>query len=668
MTTSLQLTLADISRLTGVRRPVVSTWRRRAAATDVPFPDPVGRVGGQERFDKDAVIGWLEITGRGKPDLAADAPAHALPAGLGLGEDTALVPGLTALLCLGAITGQSMGGLDGAELRRLAGVHDPEDGLLIRELDALGRNLPPLASYADELADAAYGPAAAFERLLADRYRHAMTDSVVATLAPPVHELVSALAVSLARACGSEPPVYVDPTGSGSDLLVSVVRADAEQSPTAAVRIADDAVSRLARRRLRVHDVLVQALPEAIEELGAAVAIAQYPPAGRPDMSAANILDSVDELVLSLGAWQRAVVIAPASVLVDGLHGVLNGARDGVLRTGRVRAVLRLPAGLVTHRSRQALGVWVLGPSLNHVRVADRWLPITDVSERALSAALVHQLREDAVAATAEPGVAAAHSYAQSRLVSLSAVLARRGSLVQPRVAATLAPEPAALAVLAAQLRHDERAPADALGGVGVAVSTSTAPPALALGEALRQRLVRMIPGNRAGFNFVSDGAVPVFGVPELTGTTVGSRRLDRLAFLGGDAAARLTEPGDVVFCTSPRPRAIVDAAGGSAVQYPARVLRVHPVKGEGLSPHVLAHSVNAQPERSRTWRAWPAPRVPVAQVNPTDAALAALEHEKAAVRARLAELDTLHDALVAGTTSGALTLTPAPPHERNPN
>jgi hypothetical protein len=187
---------------------------------------------------------------------------------------------------------------------------------------------------------------------------------------------------------------------------------------------------------------------------------------------------------------------------------------------------------------------------------------------------------------------------------------------------------------------------------------------ALTVGDALRQRRLRMVPGNRAGFDLVKAGTVPVLGIPELTGTPA-PRRVDRLAFLGGDAAARLTEPGDVVFCTSPRPRAVVDTAGGSAVQYPARVLRIHPVDGEGLSPHVLAHSINAQTERSRAWRTWPVHRLAPEQVPVVDAALTALQQETVAVRHRLTELAALHDALIAGTTTGALTLTLTPNPER---
>lgn len=297
----------------------------------------------------------------------------------------------------------------------------------------------------------------------------------------------------------------------------------------------------------------------------------------------------------------------------------------------------------------------------------DRWIAVTDVSGESLTAALIDQLREDAVAATAEAGLAGAHSYMRARKVSLFNMLSGARSLVPSHAVSTAARDPTALAVVVQQLRRDERASADALGDVGVAVAQSPGPPPLALGAALRQKLLRVVSGNRSGFDLVEDGTVPVTGVTELTGTPAEPRQVDRLAFLGGDAAARLTEPGDVVFCTSPRPRAVVDTVGGAAVQYPARVLRIDPVKGEGLSPHVLAHSVNAQPERSRAWRTWPVPRLAADQVHPADVALGALEREKGAVRTRLDELDSLHDALVAGATGGALTLSPAPSHERNP-
>ena len=75
--TDLQLSLADVARLAGVQRPVVSMWRRRERP-ESPFPEPVATVKGQERFDAAQIAAYLAATGRGKNDEAhADAAAYA---------------------------------------------------------------------------------------------------------------------------------------------------------------------------------------------------------------------------------------------------------------------------------------------------------------------------------------------------------------------------------------------------------------------------------------------------------------------------------------------------------------------------------------------------------------------------------------------------------------
>ncbi|MGN0110582.1 MAG: hypothetical protein ACI38P_02930, partial [Cellulosimicrobium funkei] len=57
------MTMQQVAELAGVQRPVVSTWRRRAASSDAPFPaplDPSSLV-----FDAGEVGRWLDETGRG---------------------------------------------------------------------------------------------------------------------------------------------------------------------------------------------------------------------------------------------------------------------------------------------------------------------------------------------------------------------------------------------------------------------------------------------------------------------------------------------------------------------------------------------------------------------------------------------------------------------------
>ncbi|MGV2384735.1 MAG UNVERIFIED_CONTAM: hypothetical protein LOD86_05635, partial [Thermobifida fusca] len=55
------ISMPEIAELAGVRRPVVTTWRRRHP----DFPAPVGHRGGKPQFDAGEVVDWLVATGRG---------------------------------------------------------------------------------------------------------------------------------------------------------------------------------------------------------------------------------------------------------------------------------------------------------------------------------------------------------------------------------------------------------------------------------------------------------------------------------------------------------------------------------------------------------------------------------------------------------------------------
>lgn len=669
--TVLQMSMSDIALLAQVRRPVVSTWRRRAAASDLPFPAALPTVNGEERFDADAVVHWLETSGHGNnPDVRDDAAAFALPAGISL-DEPAMFNGLTALLCLRVVSGADFAGMSGPTLQQLAGTFDPADWILRREVSQLGSALVPVAGYADHLSNAAYGSAAAFESLLARRFRHGIAGVVDGAVAAPVHALVTALAGSLARGCGAETPTYVDPTPTGSDLFVSVVRADADFAPDVITAEHDSHAARSFRRRLRVHDVLVTPLADGPASAGPCVLVAHFPSRGDDDTNGDQVIDVIDEIALTMNDGQRAVVVAPASLLTDPLadHD-LQQARSQVLRIGRVRAMIRLPKGLVPSRSREALAVWVLGPGLSDRPSDERRVAVADVSDEVLTDLLIDQIRDDVVAAMADPSLVKAHSYARVRLVQTSTIQAQRGGLIPARALTVQAGADASEAVLQVErLRVDRRSQPDALGGVSVTPGQLRAAPILLLGHALQQGALRVVAGNRQGFDLRDDGNVRVIGVPELCGENgvAETRRVDRLTFLGTHDAARLTEAGDVVFCTSPRPRATVDEAGGSAVQYPARVLRVDPARGEGLSPHVIAHTINALPAGSRAWRSWSIPRVPADQVVPLTATCAALSRERAALHARLAELDDLERTLNRSVATGSVALS-TNPDSRSPH
>jgi hypothetical protein len=124
---------------------------------------------------------------------------------------------------------------------------------------------------------------------------------------------------------------------------------------------------------------------------------------------------------------------------------------------------------------------------------------------------------------------------------------------------------------------------------------------------------------------------------------------------------ARRTEPGDVVFCTAPRPAAAVDREGRSVVCSPARILR--PAPDSGISPEVLAAAINAQPATARAWRSWRVIRLEAGDAASLSVALRAIEDERTRLRHRLATLDQLTHHL----TSGAATVAADPTSDQHP-
>lgn len=123
------MTLADIAEVSGVKRPVVTMWRRRevVAGARVPFPSPVAVRSGTELFSADAVASWLERTGRGNnPDPRGDLYGRvALP--VVAASQTEAVDGAVALLCLKALTGRALAEQDAPDLADLADEVDPDD-------------------------------------------------------------------------------------------------------------------------------------------------------------------------------------------------------------------------------------------------------------------------------------------------------------------------------------------------------------------------------------------------------------------------------------------------------------------------------------------------------------------------------------------------------------
>ncbi|HEY9392061.1 MAG TPA: hypothetical protein VIR27_20095, partial [Mycobacteriales bacterium] len=187
------ISMGDIAALAGVRRPVVTTWRRRHP----DFPVPVSSSGTRPLFDPREVTEWLVATGRAdrqqiEPDLHLFGLAQLgvpLPA-------RELVATLTALVALRALDGEPLvnGRPDLEDLADRAADDDPADLMLSAEIAAIPDELAWLATTAENLVEAAWGCSQAFERIMHCRARLGVSDLAESTVDPAVARLLAGLA------------------------------------------------------------------------------------------------------------------------------------------------------------------------------------------------------------------------------------------------------------------------------------------------------------------------------------------------------------------------------------------------------------------------------------------------------------------------------------------
>jgi len=669
-TETLRMTLSDVASLAQVQRPVVSMWRKRSSGGPMPFPAATAQVNGVEQFDADDVTAWLQATGRGNnPEARNDVAVFArLAAPLGeLPRDSRQTfDGLTALLALKVITGQPVGGMTAAELLDAADEADPDDVFLYTELEALGSALAGLAGFADRLTDSAFSAPAALEKLLAHRFKEGLREQSDTALTDGALKLVGATAMELASTLDSR-LLFVDSTPGGSDVMLSIVGQFGESRPFTLLA-ADHygSASRLARRRLAVHGtdnspVKVDA-KGAFAVSGPAVHVAQYPAPGNPALDTSGILNSIENIVLQMDDSQRAVVIAPARVLCDALAGEAGNLRSDLLRSGRVRAIVRLQPGLLRAKPREPQALWVLGPSFADVPIAERWTSVADLSTTPLTLDVSQDLISDVVASMGDRATIRAHSFRFTRLVQTRVLLAGKGSLVNglPTRSSTAARgAESALRVEELVRLLSAGTSASALPGVQPAVP-GTGPRPASIQELLTAGNLKYLKGIRIDETDLNPRTGSrILGREELMDPhNTEPRFITLLDFAAKYPNGRLTEPGDVVFCTSPRPAAMVDAEGGAVVVFPARILRIDRGDPGGLVPDVVAADISSRPAADKSWRNWRLRRAPEVQRQPLSHALARLQHEQAEARQRLNQLEELATLITDGVAGGSLTLT----------
>lgn len=670
------LTMSEIATLAQVQRPVVTMWASRYRGTDRPFPSPTEVRGKQRRYDGDEIVQWIQARELGNNDALDENLClyAALDTGIDIGEDTVL-EGISALLCLKWHLGDQLSELSPADLLDEADDADPDDAFLYAELAALGDSLGMFAEYVDRMVDSAYGPKQAFEALLSQRFRLVHADLSDSAMSPKALDLCAAITLAITD---HDRHVFVDPSEGSSDLLVALRDSLPEYAEPLSMRNeASSPAARLARRRLTVHGWARQSPPVAGFGNGFALSgpsafVVQYPSPSSLAYTDSQILSEIDDIAVQMAEDHVAVVVAPASALLDAQRDPSAARlRSDILRSDRVRAAVRLPEGLLPAKPGTSLALWVLGPASEAVKPADRWSVVIDVGSRELDATTTEGLVSDVIAAMGDWDTIKAHAFQFGVLTRTSVLLAEDKRGLTParirhprarRVGADLAAKALAhsdeIRRTQLELRQELRIPVEYRDSDRALMPT--------IGQLLDSRELRLLSGNRIDSeDLLVGGAVRVIGADEVTGIRpVGVRGIDRLVFTTAYPNGRYTEPGDIVFCSGSRFGAIVDHDGSAVVVYPARVIRVTDPSSSGLIPDVIAGHLNASRldtrppgaiRSSATWKRWEVPRVPTDRAAATIDAVRTLRDRRSAALQLLTEIEQLTSTLVDGLAHGVL-------------
>ncbi|WP_307132714.1 hypothetical protein [Streptomyces aurantiacus] len=700
--------MSEIASFAQVKRPVVSTWRRR----HLDFPAAVSENSGRPLFDGAQVAEWLITSGLGNADPAELRSELALFGIIALRERFTpwqLIEALGSLLCLRRLdrgrplTDGTTEPLNVAEadaalwstvLRRAERI-DTEDDFVLREVRSLDATAAPLARLADDLVEAAYDEHGAYEWLLAARSRLGLDSLAADAVTPELRRLLTQLTDLRVRLEHGESLTLADPHARAGDLLAALLD-DVEDHERVTVLAADpdERLARITRRRLLLAgvgelDLDVQTGPDLEERLSDPdLVVTQLPYRPGEDRSVLAALTEVERVADLLRPGRTALVLGPAAALVDALKDTeASQLRSALLRGNVVESVIALPGGALPFRPGYRPALWTL--TRDPVPKAEGKVLLADISSEQLTADVRMRLAEDVLLFRAEGFEALdGHEPRYGRVVPV-AVLDRAfgGPLTPPAPPASaiwsdkVKERPALIAEAEARLERataDTRAYEDERGPYrgGVLRRVDPLPRRTTLGSLITGRRVTKLPGHRIDDrHLTADGHHPVLGPEEITGERpVGARRIDRLILATEYDRVSLTEPGDVVYTLTPRLGLYVDHDGFSAVAFPARVLRVNSDSARPLTPRVLAALLGAARGTGRSPSAVrPARRVEEYQLPDLDpdevlrfdTLLAETERRERLLRARADALAEARDLTVAGLADGTLTLADPPPVRR---
>ena len=686
-TPAWRITYAEIAALAQVKRPVPTTWVRRHP----DFPAPVAHEDGRPLFDARAVVDWLASTGRGNTDarrLRAELALHTLAAWRTPSlPASVLIGALTSLVCLHQQLDAPVA--DGRPwdtvLDRAADL-DPDDRFLVSELRALpDRTGLALAALADELIDAAYNPAEAFDWILQARPRLGSRDLAADEPAPAV---VRALAALSGVDTLDEGSVIAVPHARTGALLAALHDHAAEDSGH--VHLAadpDPARVRLVRRRMLVRGVyefrldVVDGEDLTADEWGyPSLLVCALPYEAAETRDPKTVLEQVAALTDYLDTGSTAVVLGPADVLTGPLarHGDADRLRRSFLKPGLLKAAISLPDGAYAFRPGYRTAVWVLARVPEDERTG--LVLLADYSAQPLTDPVLDALAEDiAIWRTSGWERDPRHEPRHAAIVRGTDLDGRPGAALTPqhrtlasRHTRTVVERPAVISDLERRLIDlQERSRTGELRLPAQAELRPENQPVrrTSVGRLLRTRRLRRRPGHRfAPEHLTPDGHYTVLTPEEILGTArIGGRRIDRGIFLTAYGHAQFTEPGDLVVTAHPHFGVYVDTEGVSLVAAPARILRVRRDADPPVRPRALAALLRAAAaEHARTSGAVRAsrriedlvvPDLSRAEADLYEAVLAEIEGRAALLREQTAALDDLTRVVAAGMADGTLTI-----------
>ncbi|PFG20668.1 hypothetical protein [Serinibacter salmoneus] len=643
----IELAASDIARALDVQRPLISMWRSRYAGSPHPFPEG-------DRVTSHDLQAWLAHTDR-LPDRVG--PVLALHGELVVrGLNAQIVDdGVEALLVLARLSGEALGSLGAAGVHSLADDIDPDDRSLTSEILALGGSAGAVANLVATMLDAVPDAGAALEV----RRRRSHPSPELATAAA---ETVTRLALALAEWEPGAAARFHDsfPAEGALPAAMPAAAGGWDLPELSTPPLGEGRAARRLRRRLLAHGWLLRELPEGDPEPGE-LTVSDLTGVADPE----EALTAAERIALSLPEGSRAVVLGRASALVARLDGAADSVRADLLRSGRVRAIARTPAGWVPGRSREISAIWVLGDPMDGMPLAKRRTTLVDLGPLAapggtLPYGVVNDLVTDVLAAVEGLESMARHAFARSRVVLTSRLLAKGGDLLAglpDRSVSRAGANRDRVAEVGELVRATHREGQEALP-LRVEAHDGAAAREVSVADLVARGALRAFPGNRRPERL---GLVEGGGIGLVSAADVAAGVLDQSESLRTTAAelgqrmpaARLTEPGDVIIATAPRPAAVLDVAGGHVVLAPARVLR--PVPGKGVAGGAVVHAVHAAGAQDKRWRAWQIPVLAPDQAQELHEASLAIERRRIEAREELLRMNAVAAGLVAGMSVGTM-------------